>query len=718
GVRADPEKIEAICTWPPPKDQKQLRQWIGLRTYLYHYSRNFAATLRPLSQSLKGDATWSWRSEHQDDFDAVKTSLSTTPVLMLADHTKPFHVVCDSSDFAIGCALMQFDDEGRERVVSYQSRQLKPAERNYPVHDNEPLAMRYALIKFGVYLLGEQTFAVYTDHGQRRRSIALDDNLRARLIHEFHDTPSGGHLRRENTFASLSRDFYWSHMYEWVWKWVHSCEAYQRVKPNPWKQAPLRPLPVSPHPWSSVSMDFGFGLPRDTQGRTGTLVFVDRFNKMVHLPPVSVNITAEQSSAIFVDIVYQHHGLPISIVSDRDSRLLRSFATSFKSWSSFLLMVEFAMNNAVHASTGLTPFYVNYGRHPRVPALLGVERSDTTNEVDVEDADGSAFQTLRPTTNGQVPRGSVSAIDESRESAHDAVNSVTTRHAARAVAQGVRTRAAARAALEEAAGGTTRDRVATRATPTSRIAAWSSRTLINPRQRRSGIEYQDVSDAAETPVLTQVNFNPVPVPQPRDSAAVNKFVQEREFVVGYMRDAIAAAVDRPNEYADRQGRKNLEKFAVGDRVLLSTAGIQSAAVTNLGANKLASRFIRPFQVTKVLGDAYTQRLPTALRLHPTSYVGRLRRYHRATIHSDANNPPAAPRPTAAGAAAHGSPPPTSPCEAQDDPGAVRVQRPQIDHTPYQRDGPAPVVDRAGQVRHIVEEIVQHDDERAAPRGLK
>ncbi|KAE8899774.1 hypothetical protein PF005_g14901 [Phytophthora fragariae] len=83
---------------------------------------------------------------------------------MLPDDSKPFHVVCDDSDFASECALMQFDDEGRERIVSYQSRQMKPAERNYLVHDKELLAMRYALIKFRVYLLGEQTFAVYTNH--------------------------------------------------------------------------------------------------------------------------------------------------------------------------------------------------------------------------------------------------------------------------------------------------------------------------------------------------------------------------------------------------------------------------------------------------------------------------------------------------------------------------------------------------------------------------
>ncbi|GMF36895.1 unnamed protein product [Phytophthora fragariaefolia] len=63
---------------------------------------------------------------------------------------------------------MQFDDEGRERVVSYQSRQFKPVEWNYPAHGKELLVMRYARIKFRVYILSEQTFAVYTDHASLR----------------------------------------------------------------------------------------------------------------------------------------------------------------------------------------------------------------------------------------------------------------------------------------------------------------------------------------------------------------------------------------------------------------------------------------------------------------------------------------------------------------------------------------------------------------------
>ncbi|KAF1319053.1 reverse transcriptase, partial [Globisporangium splendens] len=171
GVRVDPEKVKAIDDWPVPQNVKQLRQWLGLANYLHKYTRNYAALVQPLTQLLKKDVEWKWSDDHQAAFEEVKRSLREAPVLALPNHDKPFHVVCDASDYAIGCALMQHDDEGRERVVSYQSRQLRPAERNYPVHDKELLAMKYSLVKFRVYLLGEERFAIYTDHASLRTAV-------------------------------------------------------------------------------------------------------------------------------------------------------------------------------------------------------------------------------------------------------------------------------------------------------------------------------------------------------------------------------------------------------------------------------------------------------------------------------------------------------------------------------------------------------------------
>ncbi|KAG2922653.1 hypothetical protein PC119_g16057 [Phytophthora cactorum] len=161
GIRPDPEKVRLINEWPTLSNVKELRQFLGLATYLCKYVENYAGKIRPLSQLLKKEAEWKWS---QQAFDAVKQGLTEARILVVADQDRPFHVVCDASDFAIGCALMQHDHEGRDHVVYHQSRQLKPAERNYPVHDKELLAMKYALAKFRVYLLGSGPFVVNTDH--------------------------------------------------------------------------------------------------------------------------------------------------------------------------------------------------------------------------------------------------------------------------------------------------------------------------------------------------------------------------------------------------------------------------------------------------------------------------------------------------------------------------------------------------------------------------
>ena len=89
-------------------------------------------------------------------------------MLALPDSDRPFSVVCDASDFAIVSALLQTDVDGRERVIAFESRQLKAAEKEYPVHDKELLAMKYALVKFRVHLFVSKPFVMYTDHASLR----------------------------------------------------------------------------------------------------------------------------------------------------------------------------------------------------------------------------------------------------------------------------------------------------------------------------------------------------------------------------------------------------------------------------------------------------------------------------------------------------------------------------------------------------------------------
>ena len=72
-------------------------------------------------------------------------------------------------------------------------------------------------------------------------------------------------------------------------------------------------------------MDFLFGLPKDSYGNTGIVVFVDRLSKMAHLAAVPDTIDGEGTATLFIDRVFRHYGLPLEIVSDRDPRFTGKF---------------------------------------------------------------------------------------------------------------------------------------------------------------------------------------------------------------------------------------------------------------------------------------------------------------------------------------------------------------------------------------------------------
>ncbi|POM77681.1 Pol protein [Phytophthora palmivora] len=150
GVRADPGKVKAIAAWPTPRSQKDLRKWLGLANYLHKYSAGYAELARPLSDLLKKDVDWVCEQQHQDAFASIKASLH------------PGIAGRNQVILRLGCALLLKDDEGPERVISFQSRQLKAAGRNYPVHDKELLATN-----------GPKLFVIYTDHASLRTAANL-----------------------------------------------------------------------------------------------------------------------------------------------------------------------------------------------------------------------------------------------------------------------------------------------------------------------------------------------------------------------------------------------------------------------------------------------------------------------------------------------------------------------------------------------------------------
>ena len=85
-------------------------------------------------------------------------------------------------------------------------------------------------------------------------------------------------------------------------------------------------------------MDFLFGLPKDSHGNTGIVVFVDRLSKMTHSAAVPDSIDGQDTAQMFIDRVFRQHGLPVAIISDRDPRFTSKF------WKSIFQVLSTRLN--------------------------------------------------------------------------------------------------------------------------------------------------------------------------------------------------------------------------------------------------------------------------------------------------------------------------------------------------------------------------------------
>ncbi len=251
-----------------------------------------------------------------------------------------------------------------------------------------------------------------------------DGNLRLELLKIFHDSPLAGHFGTRKTIELLRRHYWWPNLKQYVKDYIRTCNVCNRAKPTRHKPYGLLcPLGVPHSPWSSLSLDFITDLPL-VNSFDSVLVVVDRFTKMSHFIPCNKSITGEQTAKLFLDNIVRLHGLPDDIVSDRGPqfvskfwhRLLtllnikRNLSSAFHpqsdgqtervnqvleqylrcfiddqqlEWVNLLPQAEFAYNNTVHASTGVSPFYANTYRHPRFQLATLPEKENPAAESTV-----------------------------------------------------------------------------------------------------------------------------------------------------------------------------------------------------------------------------------------------------------------------------------------------------------------------------------------------
>lgn len=162
GVRPNPEKIDVIKKWPIPKNQKELKGFLGLLGYYRRFIRDFAKITKPLTAQLRNGENVEHTPQFLKTFETCKNLLTCSDVLQYPDFSLPFILTTDASNFAIGAVLSQ-GTIGKDRPVAYASRTLTKSEENYSAIEKELLAIDWATRHFRPYLFGRK-FTLYTDH--------------------------------------------------------------------------------------------------------------------------------------------------------------------------------------------------------------------------------------------------------------------------------------------------------------------------------------------------------------------------------------------------------------------------------------------------------------------------------------------------------------------------------------------------------------------------
>ncbi|OAY81215.1 Transposon Ty3-G Gag-Pol polyprotein [Ananas comosus] len=456
GIAVDPQKIEAIKDWPRPTSVTEIRSFLGLAGYYRRFVEGFAKMSTPLTRLTHKGAKFLWNEACERSFQELKERLTTAPILALPVTGVDYVIYSDASLNGLGCVLMQ-----NGRVIAYASRHWQPVVfalklwRHYlygercevytdhkslkylftqkelnlrqrrwlellkdydltilyhPGKANvvadalsrkstENLAMSLTMQPLLIKEMEQLTLEVVAPDTPWRlmslvAGVPADSGIKEEILAEAHRAPYTVHPGSTKMYKDLKLTYWWPGMKKEVADFVAKCLTCQQVKAEHRLPAgKLQSLPIPVWKWERITMDFIVGLPRSQAGHDAIWVIVDRLTKSATL--------FQSTQLVYLDEIVRLHGVPASIVSDRDTRFVShfwrslqealgtrlDFSTAFHpqsdgslsdmlracvfdyqgSWPQFLPMAEFAYNNSYHASIQMAPFEALYGRKCRSP---------------------------------------------------------------------------------------------------------------------------------------------------------------------------------------------------------------------------------------------------------------------------------------------------------------------------------------------------------------
>lgn len=163
GLKPDPGKVQGIYDYPIPRNQKQLRGFLGVLNFSSRFTPLLSQTVHPLLRLLKKGVKWHWNEDDTVIFERVKMLFCEEVLLYHPSKSRPFILCTDSSQFGLGALLYQRDEEGDRKLICCASRSLRGSEVNYFTTELELLAIVWGLSKFRTFLVRSEVH-IETDH--------------------------------------------------------------------------------------------------------------------------------------------------------------------------------------------------------------------------------------------------------------------------------------------------------------------------------------------------------------------------------------------------------------------------------------------------------------------------------------------------------------------------------------------------------------------------
>ncbi|GKC67942.1 putative reverse transcriptase domain-containing protein [Tanacetum coccineum] len=357
------------------------------------YSKIKLEIAKPMMKFTQKSVKFDWTEKAEAAFQLLKKTLCSAPILALSEGSENFMVYCDASHKGLGAVLMQ-----KEKVIAYASHQLKIHEKNYTTHDLELGAVLFALKMWRHYLYGTKWLELLSDYdceicyhpgkanvvanalGRKERIKPL--RVRVLVLTTGLNLPiqilnAQVEARKEENYGTedLSDKMYQDLKKLYLWPNMKAEIATYVI----WK-------------WEDITMDFVTKLPKTSTGQDVIWVIVDRLTKSAQFLPIKETESMEKLRRQYLKEVVSRHGVPVSVISDRDSKftshfwqslnkaledMLRACVNDFgKGSDRHLPLVEFSYNNSYHTSIKATSFKALYGRKCRPPVCWAESYAD------------------------------------------------------------------------------------------------------------------------------------------------------------------------------------------------------------------------------------------------------------------------------------------------------------------------------------------------------